>query len=222
MMEANDNCKFDQKRKLEEGTTVAVPAPPTEEKEDAQQQQHQQQQQPPPMKKTKVKESTETHKVNQPEPRRRKQPPAQLHTKSPPVVGKQQIRQQAQRQRPLQPVEEKYAFSTNNLVTVSMLRPFDVLLGRGGGPNDNEGNVRFRQLIARRRFEYNSTTHRFTKAKIAEEVVQVVLAVGGRFLKRAGISEKQYGYPVEGEVWTGASEAVILEKVKQALRQVTK
>ena len=48
---------------------------------------------------------------------------------------------------------------------VTELRPCDVLFGRGSGPNDHEGNIRFRQLVAERKQEYLATNHRQTKAK---------------------------------------------------------
>jgi len=60
----------------------------------------------------------------------------------------------------------------------------DVLLGRGSGPNDHVGNIKFRDLVHERKSDYLSTNHRQTKALIARDIVDQVYARGGRFLKK--------------------------------------
>jgi hypothetical protein len=105
---------------------------------------------------------------------------------------------------------------------ITDLRSDDVLLGRGSGPNDHEGNIRFRQLVAERKSEYMATNHRLTKAKIAQEIVDQVYANGGRFLRKLENDEMvRFEVPDGVDVWALATEDTIMEKAKQALRQNT-
>ncbi|KAL7559101.1 hypothetical protein ACA910_017513 [Epithemia clementina (nom. ined.)] len=105
---------------------------------------------------------------------------------------------------------------------VTKLGPFDVLFGRGSGPNDHEGNIRFRKLVAERKEEYMATNHRMTKAKIAREIVDAVLRENGRFLKKIEPEEaKVVGLPEGLDAWTSVDDDTIMEKAKQALRQNT-
>ena len=105
---------------------------------------------------------------------------------------------------------------------VTQLRDSDVLFGRGSGPNDHEGNIRFRQYVAERKTEYLATNHRLTKAKIAREIVDKVLTQHGRFLKKMEAEDLQRaGLPDGTDAWIGVDEDTIMEKAKQALRQNT-
>lgn len=97
---------------------------------------------------------------------------------------------------------------------VTELRPCDVLFGRGSGPNDHEGNVRFRQFVAARKTEYMATNHRQTKTNIAREIVN---QVEGNFLKKVEASEA--GFPVGTDVYEVVDDDTVMEKAKQALRQ---
>jgi hypothetical protein len=100
------------------------------------------------------------------------------------------------------------------------LYPNDVLFGRGSGPNDHEGNIRFRVLVGARKEEYMATNHRQTKAKIARDIVNQVLALNGRFLKKVETADaKRRGVPKGVDAWTLADDETIMEKAKQALRQ---
>mmetsp|Transcript_44887 Transcript_44887/g.108936 ORF Transcript_44887/g.108936 Transcript_44887/m.108936 type:complete len:584 (+) Transcript_44887:130-1881(+) len=100
------------------------------------------------------------------------------------------------------------------------VRPNDVLFGRGSGPNDHEGNIRFRELIAQRKEQYMNTNHRQTKAKIAKDIVDQVFGVDGRFLKKLeGKELTKLGYGQGQDVYQVASDDMIMEKAKQALRQ---
>jgi hypothetical protein len=100
------------------------------------------------------------------------------------------------------------------------LHPNDVLFGRGSGPNDHEGNIRFRLLVNERKGEYLATNHRQTKAKIARDVVNHVLALNGRFLKKVEAADAKFrGIPKGVDAWLLADEEMIMEKAKQALRQ---
>jgi hypothetical protein len=105
---------------------------------------------------------------------------------------------------------------------VTELRLTDVLFGRGSGPNDHEGNIRFRQYVAERKTQYMSTNHRMTKTKIAKEIVNRVYDDQGRFVKRVEPNElRDMGLPEDMECYELVDEETILEKAKQALRQNT-
>ena len=112
---------------------------------------------------------------------------------------------------------------TNVGDVIKILRPNDVLCGRGSGPNDHPGNVAFRELILSRKAEYLSTSARAEKAKIASEIVdhvQKVLDPAGRFLKKMGPAELlEKGFKEGQDVWAVVDQNTALEKAKQALRQ---
>jgi len=116
----------------------------------------------------------------------------------------------------------------------------DVLLGRGSGPNDHVGNIKFRDLVHDRKAEYLSTNHRQTKAMIAKDIVDQVYARGGRFLKKLSPVESAKKLPgllaknADGpendrsndmdssgpcDVYQIQKHATVMEKAKQALRQ---
>jgi hypothetical protein len=106
----------------------------------------------------------------------------------------------------------------SNIVTV--LRSDDVLFGRGSGPNDHEGNIKFRELVSARKEEYMATNHRQTKATIARSVVDQVLQKNGRFLKKLEPSDGvKFGIPEGVDGYMVVDDDTIMEKAKQALRQ---
>jgi hypothetical protein len=108
----------------------------------------------------------------------------------------------------------------NKMSYVTELRPTDVLFGRGSGPNDHEGNIRFRQRVADRKDEYLATNHRMTKSKIAKEIVDSVLNENGRFLRKADEEETaSLAVPDGVDVYVMVDDVTITEKAKQALRQ---
>lgn len=103
---------------------------------------------------------------------------------------------------------------------ITTLNANDVLFGRGSGPNDHEGNIRFRALVSERKAEYMATNHRQTKAKIARDIVDTVLSKSGRFLKKIEPNDaKRFGLPKGVDAWTVVDDETIMEKAKQALRQ---
>ncbi len=103
---------------------------------------------------------------------------------------------------------------------VTIVHPNDVLFGRGSGPNDHEGNIRFRDMVAQRKPEYMATNHRQTKAKIARTIVDTVLACNGRFLKKLEPAEIQkLGCAAGMDIYQVVDDDTIMEKAKQALRQ---
>jgi hypothetical protein len=100
------------------------------------------------------------------------------------------------------------------------LQATDVLIGRGSGPNDHEGNILFRSLVRDRKSEYMATNHRQTKTKIAREVIDTVLAQNGRFMKKIDPAEaKKLGIPKGVDAWCPVNKMTVMEKAKQALRQ---
>lgn len=103
---------------------------------------------------------------------------------------------------------------------VTVVYPSDVLFGRGSGPNDHEGNIRFRDMVAQRKAEYMATNHRQTKAKIAKTIVDTVFASNGRFLKKLEPAEVQkLGLASGMDIYQIVDDDTIMEKAKQALRQ---
>jgi hypothetical protein len=104
---------------------------------------------------------------------------------------------------------------------VTELRSTDVLFGRGSGPNDHEGNVRFRLYVAKRKVAYMATNHRLTKAKIAKEIVDLVVTSNGRFLKKVEHRHvlEELGLPDGADCYEIVDDETIMEKAKQALRQ---
>jgi hypothetical protein len=65
-----------------------------------------------------------------------------------------------------------------------------------------------------------ATNHRQTKANIALEIVDAVLAKNGRFLMKVKPEEaEKSGIPKGVDAWTPVDEKTIIEKTKQVLRQ---
>lgn len=129
----------------------------------------------------------------------------------------------------------KYTFQQHMYVTE--ITGWDVLLGRGSGPNVHEGNIRFRNHVALRKDEYMNTKHRNNKSKIAKEVALWVFSNNGRFVKKLEPEEARdtglitmqdiertatnpdYILPTFYEL---VDDETIMEKSKQSLRQLEK
>jgi len=109
---------------------------------------------------------------------------------------------------------------------VTEFRQNDVMLGRGSGPNEHIGNIRFRQLVADRKEEYLHTRNRQKKAKIAREIVKIVTRCKGRFLRKIEFdSVTRHHFKIPKSVksaWVIVDDATKIEKAKQALRQSKK
>jgi hypothetical protein len=104
---------------------------------------------------------------------------------------------------------------------VDAISPEDVLSGRGSGPNDHKGNIRFRKIVKSQKAEYVAASYRPEKKKIAQRVVDVTQENGARFLRRATANEREkLGIPEDiDEAWLLMDDSAVLEKAKQALRQ---
>ena len=108
------------------------------------------------------------------------------------------------------------------LIKPEELRENDVLFGRGTGPNENQGNIRFRELV---KGETRRQQTVVLKTEIARNVVCAIKSKNGRFLKQLtkaerkelarelGLKPSQYQY-----LYTTVPDTVIMEKVRQAIR----
>eukprot|EP00977_Amphora_coffeiformis_P028981 scaffold38143_cov252-Amphora_coffeaeformis.AAC.2 len=106
---------------------------------------------------------------------------------------------------------------------VTKLGPHDVLMGRGAMATDYEGNLRLREIVVTRREDYAESIKRSEKHHIADEIVQIVLDKGGRFLESADNIEgiENLHLPRDSVVWLivpESSRPVLIKKVKQLLR----
>ena len=106
---------------------------------------------------------------------------------------------------------------------VTSLKPQDVLMGRGNGPNDHIGNGAFRYTILDRLDEYVSTISRKKKDKIARKVVRIVQAKNGRFVRKLSKGEKRSRrIPAEKGGFVVVKDSMAILKTKQAFRYVNK
>lgn len=94
------------------------------------------------------------------------------------------------------------------------LRPYDVLCGRGVPNKLGRGNSFFKELVKKDQLEYISC-RRNEKPPIATNIIEIIRDRGGRFLRRARVTEA--GTP-DRYAWAELPENRIYEKVCQALR----
>mmetsp|Transcript_27101 Transcript_27101/g.76264 ORF Transcript_27101/g.76264 Transcript_27101/m.76264 type:complete len:847 (+) Transcript_27101:469-3009(+) len=130
------------------------------------------------------------------------------------------------------------AVPTSGKQYVHELRINDVLMGRGTGSNDHEGNITFRKLVCETNDEYQTSRVRGDKTRISRKVIAMIHAKKGRFLRRlqpdevnevlrqgAAISSsepassndpflKQYVYEVVTD------DSLLVQKTKQAFRHL--
>jgi len=103
---------------------------------------------------------------------------------------------------------------------VTELNEYDVLLGRGTGPNNNGGNVKFRDTVEGLKSAYISTASRKAKNRIVRKTVEAVKAKKGRFLSKLKKREiKLLGLPHKS-AYEIVTDSVAVEKTKQALRYI--
>lgn len=111
------------------------------------------------------------------------------------------------------------SLTTVTTVHEKNLQKYDVLCGRGTGPNEYCGNKHFLKLVAKRRKQYISTSSRSEKAQIAKDIIDQVrsLSPPGRFLEKLKTSCKR---SYSNSLWIIVKdEKKCLEKAKQALRE---
>lgn len=99
----------------------------------------------------------------------------------------------------------------------------DVLLGRGGGTNNHNGNVRFRKLVNEHKMRYLACS-KVDKPKVAREVVQLWRKMDppGRFLARKDDTKRGPGSVKAADtVWYEVGDKKAREKASQCLRERT-
>jgi hypothetical protein len=98
--------------------------------------------------------------------------------------------------------------------------PNDVLYDRGASVDRFEGNIMCQSLINARKSEYRLASQHHEMTKIAKEVVQRVGARQGRFLRKIEtlVEAHHHGVPLGVQAWLPLEETVVLENIKQALR----
>jgi hypothetical protein len=99
----------------------------------------------------------------------------------------------------------------NGQLHIPQAGPFDVLLGRGRGSQQHEGNQRFQSIINEKKDLYNSFQSRDEKTSTTRDIVNVIKTSGeeiGRFLK--------FDSATRG--WVEVDDEVARVKVAQALR----
>ncbi|CAB9502817.1 Transfer protein [Seminavis robusta] len=102
--------------------------------------------------------------------------------------------------------------------TITDLLPHDVLLGRGLGSSQYQGNKAFLEVVEQYKASYNQTLSYKEKKSIAKEVFGIIQSRGGRFLKLLNYQKGARNVVQEG-AWCLANVDEALEKCKQALRQ---
>lgn len=110
--------------------------------------------------------------------------------------------------------------SSEHNISRKTLGPYDVLLGRGTGPNEHIGNIRFRARV-RELIEQLSSKELLsgglTKSRLAKQVVDQVAEKGGVFLRQVSPSPGHGGKKSE-EGFVEVSRAVATDKAKQNFR----
>jgi len=98
---------------------------------------------------------------------------------------------------------------------IIFIHSHDVLLGRGGGALNHEGNVNFRKWVGQRKERYQETQDIGIKSNIAREILSQVKASEppGRFLIKADGTRYGKSY------WLEVDDKKALSKTKQALRE---
>lgn len=91
----------------------------------------------------------------------------------------------------------------------------DVIFGRGGLTRDHAGNVRFRQVVKARRMLYIEPHTKARKNQVANEVFDIIVHSGGRFLKKFRSSK----WMRTKNMWYKVDKKTALTKCKQALRE---
>jgi hypothetical protein len=95
----------------------------------------------------------------------------------------------------------------------------DVLLGRGTGPNEHEGNVRFRILVSEIAKSTDWTREDNTKAKLARKVIATIEARGGRFVRKHTRGEAiSMGKGGSANLFMVVPYQVAVDKTKQSFR----
>ena len=105
-------------------------------------------------------------------------------------------------------------------VIVSEVTVHDVLLGRGTGPNEHQGNKDLRSIVAKFQEEYDTSLSRKGRHHVAMKTLQEIKNKEGRFLERASSLESSSGEDEDnGSVhYLQVNEKKAINKIKQAFR----
>lgn len=98
----------------------------------------------------------------------------------------------------------------------------DVLCGRGRGPANHPGNIRFRDIVGQRRATYLMCKDRKVKAQICNDIVKAVQSSNppGRFLKQTTVMSLLDGSGGGStKAWMPIGDAKARMKTGQALRE---
>jgi hypothetical protein len=102
-------------------------------------------------------------------------------------------------------------------------RPQDVLLGRGTGPNEHQGNRIYRSLVKQHKEEYLSCSSHTQKNQLVMDIIHTIRNSGGRFLKKLDPQKhrsiKPRGAPATySELYEVAEEHIAVEKTRQVFQ----
>jgi len=103
---------------------------------------------------------------------------------------------------------------------VTELGPHDVLLGRGTGPSNHEGNVNFRTAVEAMKADYVATPSRRAKNRLVRKTVEAIKSKKGRFLSKLRKSEMKVLGLKQKVAYEVVADSVAFEKTKQAIRYV--
>jgi hypothetical protein len=96
----------------------------------------------------------------------------------------------------------------------------DVLLGRGTGPNEHQGNKILRSIVAKFQEEYDTSPSRKGRHDVAIKTLEEIKKNQGRFLERAASLESSSGEDEDkGSVrYLQVNDKKAINKIKQAFR----
>ena len=93
-----------------------------------------------------------------------------------------------------------------SMALVSTPQRYDIILGRGKGPDRHPGNTRMREILRRYRERYFDVTERVVKRRIVMKAYHEIVKDGARFLKQ-----------IEGE-WVVVDKETAKVKINDCLR----
>jgi len=96
---------------------------------------------------------------------------------------------------------------TDLIFDCALLEMWDVLCGRHQRSITHPGTRRFRSIIQSYCWKYQTTRNRAKKSMVVKEVISIVQAEGGRFLREN-----------EADTWAVLTHEQVYEKVSHALR----
>jgi hypothetical protein len=109
-----------------------------------------------------------------------------------------------------------------DITIVNNIGENDILLGRGAGPNEHQGNIRYRQTITEMLFrDHVQSANPLSKDKLATKIIQTVKAGEARFLRKLTKAEGNVLHKrpaTSQQYFIVVSDKVAIDKTRQALR----